>query len=90
MTRNIDVYDGHPDKALEAFAKDPTVNGIAKTKRERDLLRQFMNWATLPALYQEEEETQTKEDSIAESLRSIADSLHAIAVIKGAPVRRMI
>lgn len=78
MTRNIDVYDGHPDKALEAFAKDPSVNGITKTERERDLLRQFLNWATLPALYQEDvERFDAKDPSINERVANALELISA-------------
>ena len=85
MTKNIDVYDGYPDKALEAFAKDPSVNGITKTERERDLLRRFMNWATLPALYQEEVERfdakdPPVDDRVARSLESISETLAKINI----------
>ena len=85
MTRNIDVYDGHPDKALEAFAKDPSVNGITKTERERELLRQFLNWATLPALYQEDVERFDAKDPpinerVANSLELISATLAKINI----------
>jgi len=91
MTRNIDVYKGRPDEAIKAFkAEDKaglTNKGVDASNRY--LLERFMLWLSTPALYQEEE-PKTNEDSIAESLRWIAESLNAIAFIKGAPVRRMI
>ena len=85
MTRNIDVYDGHPNEAIDAFTKDPAGIGGAITDKEKDLIRRFMNWVTLPAIYQEGVERfdaadPSINDRIARSLESISETLAKINV----------
>lgn len=85
MTKNIDAYDGFPNEAINAFEKDRVVNNATLTDKERDLIRRFMNWATLPATYQETvERFDTKDPPINErvvkSLESISETLAKINV----------
>ena len=85
MTRNIDVYDGFPNETINAFEKDQLINHATLTGMERDLIRRFMYWATLPATYQEAvERFDTKgpsiDDRVARSLESISETLAKINV----------
>lgn len=85
MTKNIDAYDGFPNEAINAFEKDRLVNNATLTDKERDLIRRFMNWATLPATYQETVERFDANDPpindrVARSLESISETLAKINI----------